>query len=102
MSKAYWVGLGIILIVFIAIVSLIFFGFLGSAVGLTKNLQANMTETLREYGALNTTLGWNALKFINQGFSILYSLYGLLMLAFFMVLIIFVVEIIIWCLARRY
>ena len=35
MSKAYWVGLEIILLVFIVMVSLIFFGFLGSAVGLT-------------------------------------------------------------------
>ena len=102
MSKAYWIGVGIVLLVFVVVISLIFFSFLGAAVGMTKNLQENMTETLRQYGALNTTLGWDAFKFISQGFSILYSLYGLLILVFIIVLAVFIAEVIIWYAARRW
>jgi len=101
MSKAYWIGLGIMLLALIGITSLIFFGLMDGAVGITRNLQEDVTETLREYGALNTTFGWNALKFISQNFSIIYSLYGLLTLVFVIVLLVLIVEVIIWCIARR-
>lgn len=101
MNKAFWVGLGIMILCIIGIISVIFYSFWKGAVDMTRNFHENVTETLNQSGALNTTIGQDALNFINQGFSILYSIYRWLLIVFIIAVVMFVVEIIIWYAARR-
>jgi len=107
MSKAYWIGLGILTLVLVGTVFLVLFSLFSGVVGAireTRNLQKSLIETLKEYdeNIVNTDYGRYVIRYLNQGFSIIYILYGLLALVLFMVLMVFTIEIIIWYASKRY
>jgi len=102
MSKAYWVGLGILILTICIVFGMLFFSLLGVAKQKTNELHTMINETLEEYGVQNTTLGQQASRFIEQGFAIIHSIYAMLALVFIISLIVFIIEVIIWYAARRF
>lgn len=101
MSKAYWIGLGILILTICIVFGMLFFSLLGVVKQKTNEFHAMINETLEEYGVMNTTLGQRAMKHIERGFAIIHSIYAVLGLVFIISLLVFIAEVVIWYAARR-
>jgi len=96
LSKMFWVALTVVLALFIFSTTLIFSSFMGGIEGMTEKFREELVGMLREFGALGTAYGSGALDIADQCFSLLRSLYGLLMLAFVIALLALIVDIVLW------
>jgi len=100
-SKAYWISVGALILAASIVFAFIFYTFYGAAKEKANVLHAEINKTLGKYGAFNTAFGLNASRFIEQGFDILDAIFGMLKVAFVVSLLVFIVEVIIWHVAKR-